>query len=76
MAEADSSLVLEHLKRIQEDIADLKPLRSEMREGFASLRAHTAATHSDLSIFERRVIEVETDMERAKRRPDLVDDGD
>ncbi len=48
-------------------------MRLEMRDGFASLRAHVASQHADAVFLERRVIELEKDMERVKHRLQLAD---
>jgi hypothetical protein len=55
----DSNLIYEILKDVQARLAGLEGMRGEMREGFASLR----------------VIELEKDMERVKRRLELADDS-
>jgi len=50
-------------------LAHLEGMRDEVREGFASIRAHMATQHGDAAFLERRVIELERD----KRRLELVD---
>jgi hypothetical protein len=57
----DSSLIYEVLKDVQTRLASLEGMREEMREGFASLRAHMATQHGDAVFLERRVIELERD---------------
>lgn len=43
MAESlDASLIYEILKDVQARLARMEGMRDEMREGFASIRAHTA----------------------------------
>ena len=59
---------------MQGRLAGLEGMRDEVREGFASLRAHMATQHGDAIFLERRVIELERDMERVKRRLELVDE--
>ena len=49
-------------------------MRGETREGFASLRAHMATQHADAAFLERRVVELERDMERIKRRLELAEE--
>lgn len=66
-----SELIFEHLRRIQSDIAEIKGMRSEMREGFASIRQHLAAQHNDHTLLEYRLLALESEMERVKRRLDL-----
>lgn len=57
----DNRLIYEVLKDVQMRLANLVGMRSEMREGFASLRAHMAARHGDAAFIERRVVELEPD---------------
>jgi hypothetical protein len=64
----DNRLIYEVLKDLQARLASLEEMRGEMREGFASLRAHMATQHGDAAFLERRIIELERDMERVKRR--------
>lgn len=66
-----NALLIEHLRRIQADIAELKGLRGEIREGFASIRQHLAAQHNDHTLLEYRLLALEGEMERIKRRLDL-----
>lgn len=66
-----NELIIEHLRRIQADIAELKQMRMEMRDGFASLRQHLAAQHNDHTLLEYRLIALESEAERIKRRLDL-----
>jgi hypothetical protein len=66
-----SELVFEHLRRIQGDIAELKLLRGEVRDGFASIRQHLAASHNDSTLLEYRLLALESEMDRIKRRLDL-----
>ena len=53
MAEEPINLVLEHLKRIQADISDLKGMVGEIREGLFSLREEVHAIRGDLLRMER-----------------------
>jgi hypothetical protein len=60
MAErVDSNLIYEILKDVQARLAGLEGMRGEMREGFASLRAHLATQYG----------------ERVKRRLELAEDS-
>ena len=70
----DTSLIYEILKDVQARLARMEGMRDEMREGFASIRAHTATQHADVAFLERRIVELERDMERVRRRLDLVDE--
>lgn len=77
MAErVDNNLIYEVLKDVQARLASLEGMRGEMRDGFASLRAHLATQHGDAAFLERRVIELEKDMERVKRRLELAEQTD
>lgn len=67
-------LILDHLSAIRSELAELPRLRSEMREGFATQRAHYAVSHGDQALLERRLIEIEQELDRVKRRLGLQDD--
>jgi hypothetical protein len=71
----DTNLIYEILKDVQARLAGLEGMRGEMRDGFASLRAHLATQQGDSAFSERRVIELEKDMERVKRRLELAGDS-
>ena len=43
-----NELIFEHLRRMQGDISELKQMRVEMREGFASMRSHFFAQQGDI----------------------------
>lgn len=49
-----NELMFEHLRRIQSNIGELKQMRVELREGFASVRQHFLAQQGDISLVERR----------------------
>lgn len=66
-------IILDHLRIIRSDLGVLKKLRGEMREGFASVRAHQVAAHGDQALLERRVVSLESGLDRVKRRLDLAD---
>ena len=72
----DNSPIYEVLKDVQTRLASLEGMRDEMREGFASVRAHMATQHGDAVFLERRVLELERDMEPVKRRLQLADPAD
>jgi septal ring factor EnvC (AmiA/AmiB activator) len=72
----DNRLIYRVVKDVQARLASLEDMRSEMREGFASLRAHMATQHADAAFLERRVVELERDVGRIKRRLDLADQPD
>lgn len=68
-----NELMFEHLRRIQADIGDLKLMRTELREGFASMRSHFMAQQGDLSLFERRILHLEESISRINQRLDISD---
>jgi hypothetical protein len=70
----DNRLIYEVAKDLPARLASLEAMRLEMRDGFASLRAHMATQHA--VFLERRVIELEKDMERVKRGLQLADPAD
>jgi hypothetical protein len=70
----DGGLIYEILKDVQARLAHWEGMREEVREGFASIRAHMATQHGDAAFLERPVIELERDMDRVKRRLELVDE--
>lgn len=74
MTEVTNDLMYEVLKEIRADVSDLKKLRSETREGFASMRGYMASFLKDQSILETRLAELESEMDMVKRRLDLTDD--
>ena len=69
----DNRLIHEILKDVQARLANLEDMRGEMREGFASLRAPMATQHADAAFLERRVVDLERDVERIRRRLELAD---
>lgn len=74
MANVTNELIYEVLKGVQSDISDLKKMRLELREGFASVKSFQAASHNEQVLLERRVVSLETDLERIKTRLNLIDD--
>ncbi|HOO82191.1 MAG TPA: hypothetical protein PK513_06790 [Alphaproteobacteria bacterium] len=41
MAQITNELLYEVLKKLQSDIAELKPMRHEMRDGFATMKSYS-----------------------------------
>lgn len=74
MAQVTNDLIYEVLRSVQADISDLKKMRVEMREGFASVKSFQAASLNEQALLERRVVSVESDIERIKTRLNLIDD--
>jgi len=40
MSNVSSEMLLEHLKALRKEVSEVKQLRSEVRDGFASMREH------------------------------------
>jgi len=70
MSGVTNKLLSEHLKHIQYDALELKSARNEMRGGFASVRQHLAVQNNDFTLLEYRLLAVESEMDRVKRRLD------
>jgi hypothetical protein len=60
------NLTHEILKKIQADVTELKQIRQEMREGFASMKAHTTGLIGDVFSHERRMLNIENELLRLK----------
>ena len=73
MSEVTNELMYEVLKEVRKDVSDLKQMRGEMREGFASIKGYMASFLKDQSILENRIAELEEEMDRVKRRLELSD---
>ena len=70
---ADQKLMFETLKQIQADLSELKEMRHEMREGFASIKSHITGLVGDVFSHERRILNIEDEIMRLKsqlERPD------
>ena len=64
--DVDQTLVLEILKKIQTDISELKDMRNEMREGFASIKSHITGLIGDVFSHERRILNIEDEIMRIR----------
>ena len=73
MAEVDNALLYEVLKDLQDRMTRME---NHQREGFASLRDHIAALHSDTTITQRRLGDVEIDVDRLKRATGMNTDDE
>lgn len=54
-------------KLIKENNNEIKATRNEMREGFASMRAHNNAFHSDINVLQSRLDSLEINVERLNK---------
>lgn len=73
MADVDDTFLREALKRIQSDLSELKEMRHEMREGFASLKAHNAGLIGEVFSHERRILNLKDDLLRLKSELDQTE---
>lgn len=65
MMQTGNQLILEILKNIQNDLAELKQARQEMREGFASIKFPITGL-VDVFSHERRILNIEDEITRLK----------
>ena len=71
MASAD--LMLELLKRIQGDVADIKREQLSMGTRLAVMEQHLAANQVEIARLSGDVAQIKTDIATIKRRLDLVE---
>lgn len=67
------NIVLEHLRALRADVNELKSGQREILEQMLSQRRREHAQDTDLNSHNRRLAHVEAEVERIKRRLDLVD---
>lgn len=67
------NLVLDHLRAIRTDIAEIKSDIRELRDGQLSLREEVQAMRRDALRQERTIAGVQVDMDRVKTRLELRD---
>ncbi|TXH37467.1 MAG: hypothetical protein E6Q98_06635 [Rhodospirillaceae bacterium] len=73
MTEDVSSLILEHLRAIRGDIADLKHRMDSIEIRMLSLEDHMRGLVSSVFDLQNRVGRMEVDLRQIKRRSDLAD---
>lgn len=73
MTEDVSSLILEHLRAIRGDIADLKHHMDSIEIRMLSLEDHMRGLVSSVFDLQNRVGRMEVDLRQIKRRSDLAD---
>ena len=73
MGDVTNELLLENLKALRKEVSEIKPLRHEVRDGFASVRQYLSAIQSDYQLLERRISTLEDDVDRIKVRLEIVD---
>lgn len=54
------------MRLLKENRNDIKEMSSRMAEGFASMRSHQHTIHTDIYHHERRIAELESEVERLK----------
>ena len=67
------NIVLEHLRALRADVNELKSGQREIIEQLVSARFREHAQENDINGHNRRLAHVEAEVERIKRRLDLVD---
>jgi hypothetical protein len=68
------NIILEHLRAIRADIAVIKNGVRELRDEFIATRLREHARDSDLVTHTQQIARLEVDVERIKRRLELVED--
>jgi hypothetical protein len=76
MAKNTADAILPILKRMQADIAELKQMRQEMREGFASVKSHMTGMVGDVFSHERRILNLEDEMLKLQRKIELPEESE
>jgi hypothetical protein len=76
MADNTADAILLILKRMQADIAELKQMRQEMREGFASVKSHMTGMVGDVFSHERRILNLEDEMLKLRRKIELPEESE
>jgi hypothetical protein len=74
--EVTNELMYKILKQVQSDVAELKQMRQEMREGFASIKSHMSGMIGDVFSHERRILNLEDDMLKLQRKVELPDEAE
>jgi hypothetical protein len=74
--EVTNELMYKILKQVQSDVAELKQMRQEMREGFASVKSHMSGMIGDVFSHERRIFNLEDDMLKLQRKVELPDEAE
>ncbi len=67
------NIILDHLRALRSEVADVKSEVIEVKENVQSLREDVHSLRGDLLRQERAVAALQLDMGRVKRRLDLVD---
>lgn len=73
MSEISNELLLEVLKKIQQDNVDLKRLIKDVKDNVLSVREDVHSLRSDMLRQEKALATVEVDVDRIKNRLDIID---
>jgi hypothetical protein len=76
MTDNTADAILPILKRMQADIAELKQMRQEMREGFASVKSHMTGMVGAVFSHERRILNLEDEMLKLRRKIELPEESE
>ena len=75
MADADFSLMLEHFKRIHEELAALKAGQTTIIQRLNSMSSHLAAFHVNDAAQDSNIAEITLRLDRIERRLDLREEA-
>lgn len=73
MPTVTNELLLEVLKRIQQDNVDLKRMVKDVKDNVISVREDVHSLRSDILRQEKALATVEVDVDRIKNRLDIID---
>ena len=71
MADPDFSLIIEHLKRIQDRLSRLEDGQSTILHRLNSMSTHLAAFHTNDAAQDAAIVEINVRLDRIERRLDL-----
>ena len=69
---ATDNIVLEHLRAIRADLADLKGGQQEIVQQIVNLRLREHVQDSEITGFAQQIARMQVDIDRIKQRLDLV----
>lgn len=73
MSEISQELIIEILKKLQQDNVDIKRMLKDLKENVLSVREDVHSLRSDILRQEKALATVEVDVDRIKHRLDIVE---
>ncbi|MEO1198765.1 MAG: hypothetical protein AAFX39_05965 [Pseudomonadota bacterium] len=70
---ATDNIILEHLRAIRSKLDRLEDVQKELLEQFVNFRVREHTFNADDLVRDQKIMRLEDDVERIKRRLDLVD---